>query len=112
MEGSVWAMAESIQVGELEGTTSPVPLPPAVVTQHTLPAREFVVIGTKGSYLFSCLRPVEQLRHLLSKSRGGASPAVEDFFKLHRVCETLHQFNKEGMMEGWGVRGTAVQSYA
>ncbi len=78
-------MAETIQVGELEGTTSNVPLPPAVVTQHATPPREFVVVGTKGSYLISCLRPVEQLHQLLSKSRGGASPAIEEFFKLHRV---------------------------
>jgi len=85
VEGNVWAMAETVQVGELEGTTSPLPLPPAVVTQHATPPRELVVIGTKGSYLMTCLRPVEQLRHLLSKSRGGASPALEEFFKLHRV---------------------------
>ena len=85
LEGRTWAIAEAIQVGEQEAASSPTPLPPTVVTQHAHPPRQFVLVGTQGSYLISKQRPVDQLQFLLEAGKGGGSDAVGAFFKLHRV---------------------------
>lgn len=85
VEGRTWAIAECIEAGELEAISSPLPLPPAVVTQHAHPSRQFIVVSTQGSYLISKHRPVDQLQCLLEASKGGCSEAVRSFFKLHRV---------------------------
>ncbi|KAF2360102.1 Nucleoporin Nup133/Nup155-like C-terminal [Trinorchestia longiramus] len=54
--------------------------PPLVVTQlHQLP-RELVVLSAAGAHLITCLRPVDQLRHLLQENRSADSPAVKEFF--------------------------------
>ena len=87
LEGRTWAMAESIEAGELEAVASPTPLPPAVVTQHAYSSRQFILVSTKGSYLLRKQRPVDQLRGLLEASKGGSSEALRAFFKLHRVSE-------------------------
>lgn len=87
LEGRTWAMAESIEAGELEAVSSPSPLPPAVVTQHAHPSRQFILVSTKGSYLIGKQRPVDQLRGLLEAGKGGCSEPVKAFFKLHRVRE-------------------------
>ncbi len=89
LEGRTWAMAESIEAGELEAVSSPSPLPPAVVTQHAHPSRQFILVSTQGSYLIRKQRPVEQLRGLLETGKGGCSEAVKAFFKLHRVRECV-----------------------
>jgi nuclear pore complex protein Nup155 len=83
LNGCTWAMAESIETGELEATESFVTLPPAVVTQHTLSQRKFVLLTTHGSYIITKLRPVDQLRHLLNESHSAQSESVEAFFYLH-----------------------------
>ena len=85
LEGRTWAIAECIEAGELEAVSSPSPLPPAVVTQHAHPSRQFVLVSTEGSYLISKQRPVDQLQGLLEAGKGGCSEAVRAFFKLHRV---------------------------
>lgn len=85
LEGRTWAIAECIEPGELEAVSSLSPLPPAVVTQHAHPSRNFVLVSTQGSYLISKQRPVDQLQHLLETSKGGCSDAIRAFFKLHRV---------------------------
>ena len=88
LEGRTWAIAESIEAGELEAVSSPSPLPPAVVTQHAHPPRQFILVSTQGSYLIQKERPVDQLRGLLEAGKGGASESVKAFFKLHRVRPT------------------------
>lgn len=85
LEGRTWAIAECIEPGELEAICSPTSLPPAVVTQHAHPARQFVLVSTQGSYLIGKQRPVDQLQGLLEGGKGGCSEAVRAFFKLHRV---------------------------
>ena len=50
--GRTWAMAESIEVGELEAIDSLSPLPPAVVTQHGCPPRQFILLTTSVIHLF------------------------------------------------------------
>lgn len=48
--GRTWAMAESIEPGELEAIDSSFPLPPAVVTQHAQSQRRFILLTTQVSY--------------------------------------------------------------
>ena len=50
--GHTWAMAESIEVGELEAVDSLSPLPPAVVTQHSCPPRQFILLTTNVIHPF------------------------------------------------------------
>ena len=85
LEGRTWAIAEAVQPSEQEASASPTPLPPAVVMQHAHPPRQFVLVGTQGSYLISKQRPVDQLQYLLEAGKGGGSDAVRAFFTLHRV---------------------------
>ena len=81
----MWAIAETIQAGELEAVSSPKPSPPTLVTQHALPSRQFVLLTTQGSYIVTKLRPVEQLQYLLEVCKSGSSESIEAFFKLFKV---------------------------
>ena len=45
--GRTWAMAESIESGELEAVDSLSPLPPSLVTQHAFPPRKFILLSTE-----------------------------------------------------------------
>ena len=85
LNGRTWAIAESIEAGELASISSPSPLPPAVVTQHAHPPRQFILVSIQGSYLISKQRPVDQLHYLLESGKGGGSDAIRAFFKLYRV---------------------------
>lgn len=91
LEGRTWAIAETIQPGDLEAVASPTPLPPTVVTQHARPPRRFVLLTTQGCYVITRLRPVDQLRLLLEASKGSSSSsdAVQSFFALHKVRALL-----------------------
>ncbi|XP_006813173.1 nuclear pore complex protein Nup155 [Saccoglossus kowalevskii] len=67
------------------------PDPPAVVLQHMLPFRKFVLLSSQGSHIFSVLSPAEQLRQLLLQHGGPENPDVEAFFRLHKedhACAT------------------------
>ncbi|XP_077377785.1 nuclear pore complex protein Nup155-like isoform X2 [Festucalex cinctus] len=68
-----------------------IPDMPAVVLQHSVAPQKFVILSTKGSYIFQKLRPVEKLRHLLESCKGGESEQIERFFRLHQedqACAT------------------------
>ncbi|KAA0196661.1 hypothetical protein HAZT_HAZT004312 [Hyalella azteca] len=56
------------------------PRSPLVVTQLHQPPRELVVLSAAGAHLLTCLRPVDQLRHLLQDGRGADSVLVKEFF--------------------------------
>ena len=47
LDGRTWAMAESIEAGELEAVSSPNPLPPTVVSQHAQPPRRLILLTTQ-----------------------------------------------------------------
>ncbi|XP_038049552.1 nuclear pore complex protein Nup155-like isoform X2 [Patiria miniata] len=68
-----------------------VPDPPSVVTQHTVMSPAYILLSSKGSYLVSKLRPVDQLRQLMLNNMGPDNPVVESFFTLHKedqACAT------------------------
>lgn len=54
LPGRTWAVAESIEAGELEAVDSSSPLPPAVVYQHSLPPRRFILLTTQVEFLILC----------------------------------------------------------
>ena len=85
LNGRTWAIAESIEPGELENLSSPTALPPAVVSQHAQLPRRFILLTTQGSYVLTKLRPVDQLQWLLEFCKSGSGEAIEAFFKLHQV---------------------------
>ncbi len=85
LDGRMWAIAETIQPGELETISSPTPSPPSLVTQHAHASRQFVLLTTQGSYIVTKLRPVEQLQYLLDACKSGTSESIEAFFKLFKV---------------------------
>lgn len=85
LPGRMWAIAESIQPGELEAISAPTPSPPTLVTQHAHPSRQFVLLTTQGSYIVTKLRPMEQLQYLLEACKSGTSDSIEAFFKLFKV---------------------------
>lgn len=87
----MWAIAETIQPGELEAVSSPTPTPPTVVTQHAHPTRKFVLLTTQGSYIVTKLRPVDQLQFLLEACKKGSSEAIESFFKLYKVSVVVFE---------------------
>lgn len=58
---------------------------PAVVTQHAVPPRKFVVLSADGIHILLKQRPVEQLRHLMIECGGPDSEQVKSFFRLHKV---------------------------
>jgi len=65
--------------------------PPAVVTQHILPPRKFVLLSTDGSHIITLARPLEQLRLALYGSKSGESDGVATFFRsygLEQACAT------------------------
>ncbi|CAB3985686.1 nuclear pore complex Nup155-like [Paramuricea clavata] len=88
LEGRTWALHE-VPESTYPVLPSPVPAmwpdPPAVVTQHALPSRKFVVLSAQGSYLFNTIRPFEQLKQLLLANNGPDSEAVQGFFRLLQV---------------------------
>ncbi|XP_028403590.1 nuclear pore complex protein Nup155-like isoform X2 [Dendronephthya gigantea] len=88
LEGRAWALHE-VPEAMYPMLPSPVPMkwpdPPTVVTQHALPSRKFVVLSAQGSYLFTTIRPFEQLKHLLLDNNGPDSEAVQGFFRLLQV---------------------------
>ena len=47
LDGRTWAMAESIEAGELEAVSSPNTLPPTVVSQHVQPPRRLILLTTQ-----------------------------------------------------------------
>ena len=47
LEGRTWAIAESIEAGELEAVSSLYPLPPTVVSQHAQPPRRLILLTTQ-----------------------------------------------------------------
>uniref|UniRef100_A0A0B7BCT5 Nucleoporin Nup133/Nup155-like N-terminal domain-containing protein n=1 Tax=Arion vulgaris TaxID=1028688 RepID=A0A0B7BCT5_9EUPU len=59
--------------------------PPAVVTQHALPPRKFVVLGAQGIHIILKQRPVEQLRQLMIECGGPDAEQVKAFFRLHKL---------------------------
>ena len=108
--GRTWAMAESIEPGELDAVNSTSPLPPSIVTQHAFTPRKFILLSTevllphkhtctvhvytcifvyvsvmysKGSYILTKPRPVDQLRVLLGNHKTGCCEPIEAFFHLH-----------------------------
>ncbi|XP_064386411.1 nuclear pore complex protein Nup155-like isoform X2 [Halichondria panicea] len=87
LEGRMWAIAESIQPGELEAISSPTPSPPTLVTQHARPSRQFVLLTTQGSYIVTKLRPMEQLQFLLDACKSGTSESIESFFTLFKETQ-------------------------
>ncbi|XP_077981190.1 nuclear pore complex protein Nup155-like [Glandiceps talaboti] len=93
MDGHTWALAEvpsSLPVHVMQ-QQSLYPDPPAVVTQHVLPFRRFVLLSSQGSHIFDVLSPAEQLRQLLHQNLGPDNADVEAFFKLHKedhACAT------------------------
>ena len=89
LNGRTWAIAESIEPGELEDLLSPIPLPPAVVSEHAQLPRRFILLTTQGSYMFTKLRPVDQLQWLLDVCKSGGGEAIEGFFKLHHVSQLI-----------------------
>ena len=47
LDGRTWAIAESIEAGELEAVSSLYPLPPTVVSQHAQPPRRLILLTTQ-----------------------------------------------------------------
>ncbi|CAH1772348.1 unnamed protein product [Owenia fusiformis] len=92
IESHTWAVTESVipQVHErLDPGQSPSPKaePPLVVTQHMETMRRIVLLSSQGSHLVTKLRPVDQLREILIKSRGPDTEEVRAFFQLHKEAQ-------------------------
>ncbi|XP_070562899.1 nuclear pore complex protein Nup155-like [Ptychodera flava] len=94
IESHTWALDEVPAILPRlvqQGQPEQLPEPPAVVVQHMLPHRRFVLLSSQGSHLFNVLSPAEQLRQLLLENGGPDNPDVEAFFKLHKedhACAT------------------------
>lgn len=89
IEGRTWAMCE-VTSGE-SPTVVDKPDPPTVVTQHSQPPRQFVLLSAQGSHIFTKMRPVDQLRQLLIDCQGPDAEEVKAFFRLHKLeqaCST------------------------
>eukprot|EP00795_Rhopilema_esculentum_P004293 gene4293-20493_t len=63
------------------------PEPPAIVNQHVLPRRRFVLLSPKGSHVVTTLRPFEQLRELFINSGNGMADSIETFFQFYGVTQ-------------------------
>jgi len=87
LDGRMWAIAETIQPGELEAISSPAPTPPSLISQHAHPSRQFILLTTQGSYIVTKLRPVDQLQYLLEACKSGSGESIESFFKLFKVSQ-------------------------
>ena len=99
LAGRTWAIAESIEPGELEDLSSPIPLPPAVVSEHAQLPRRFILLTTQGSYMFTKRRPVDQLQLLLEACRSGSGEAIDGFFKLQSVSDpTSYTLSHSGIL--------------
>ena len=61
------------------------PDPPAIVSQHVLQARKYVLLSAQGSHVITTNRPLEQLKSLLYASASGESDAMAAFFQQHGV---------------------------
>ncbi|XP_018020303.1 nuclear pore complex protein Nup155 isoform X2 [Hyalella azteca] len=79
VDGVIWAIADVTPTSRWCATSSE-PRSPLVVTQLHQPPRELVVLSAAGAHLLTCLRPVDQLRHLLQDGRGADSVLVKEFF--------------------------------
>lgn len=49
-----------------------------------------VVYLFQGSYVVTRLRPVDQLRQLMLNNSGPDCREVENFFRLHKVCQKTY----------------------
>lgn len=80
VDGRVWYITESPD--PFTPPASDLPLPPGVVTQHADAQRQFVMLTAQGSYTFTKLKQVDQLRYLLE---GRNEEEIAAFFHLHKV---------------------------
>ena len=48
------------------------------------------MLTTQGSYIFTKLRPVDQLQWLLETCKSGGGEVIEGFFKLHHVSVKIN----------------------
>ncbi|XP_063310057.1 nuclear pore complex protein Nup155 [Pelobates fuscus] len=94
VDGHSWAVSaideikpEKI-VTPLNSEIIPITDSPVLFQQHMVPPKKFVLLSAQGSLIFSKLRPVDQLRHLLVTNTGGEGEEIEQFFKLHQENQT------------------------
>ncbi|BFZ16747.1 hypothetical protein BsWGS_19786 [Bradybaena similaris] len=89
IDGKTWALDEVKYKSVLDPmpAISAISRPdsPAVVTQHVLPPRKFVVLGAQGIHIIQKLRPLEQLRQLMIECGGPDAEQVKAFFRLHKL---------------------------
>ena len=80
VDGRVWCITEGPD--PFTPPASDLPLPPSVVTQHADAQRQFIMLTAQGSYAFTKLKQVDQLRYLLE---GRNEEEIAAFFHLHKV---------------------------
>ncbi|XP_057299970.1 nuclear pore complex protein Nup155-like [Hydractinia symbiolongicarpus] len=90
IDGHTWCLTEIPDFSDTSGVpyylfNEEFPDPPAVVTEHVLPIRRFVLLSAQGSHIITTLRPLDQLRMLLHASCSGESDTIESFFKHYGV---------------------------
>lgn len=56
---------------------------PTLLIQHYSTQRQFVIVNTRGTYIFSHYRPVDQLKQILLENNGSEGDIVRAFFSLN-----------------------------
>ena len=97
VDGRVWCITEGPD--PFTPPTSDLPLPPSVVTQHADAQRQFIMLTAQGSYTFTKLKQVDQLRYLLE---GRNEEEIVAFFHLHKVgLHTAGCYTQSWWRVGW-----------
>lgn len=92
LDGHAWAISEVPNISSVPKSLPASGIgidcdPPALVTQHVDPPRQFVLLSAQGSFVLRKPKPVDQLYKLLLDNKGADTEAVKAFFMIHKETQ-------------------------
>ncbi|EDV22293.1 uncharacterized protein TRIADDRAFT_29198 [Trichoplax adhaerens] len=87
INGHIWAINETKDFDQVANPNLKTVKsdPPAIVSQHAKPLRQFVILGAQGAYLLDSFRPSELLRCILLKCGRVDQEAVQTYFSMDTI---------------------------